>query len=459
MPSSFLTIKQILVGYKDKEFTSKEIFDLFYSRIKEYDPTVKAFISLVERKDFGIEGNFIPIAHKDIFSTKNIQTTAGSAILKNYTPPYDATVVERLNKANFVCVGKVNCDAFAHGTTGENSDFFVTKNPYNLERTPGGSSSGSSASVAAGLVPIASATDTGGSIRLPASFTNTVGIKPTYGRVSRYGVIAMTSSTDSIGHITKTVWDSAYILNITAGYDPRDATSSHIKVDDYLGDIGKDISGLKIGIPREYVKGLSSRVRSHFERSVKIFEKLGAKIVEISLPHTEYALNAYYIITPCEISSNLARFDGIRFGNTRDFFGEEAKRRIMMGTYGLSAGYYDAYYLKAQKVRTLVVNDFRKAFEQVDVLVAPVFPDVPPKIGEVVDDPIKMYLMDILTVPVNLAGIPALAVPGGFFEGTSLPLGIQIMGNHFEEKLLYRVGYAFEQETKYYEREPKLLNC
>jgi len=455
MPNDFLTVKQILDGYESASFNSKEVFEFFYNRIKGIDADIKSFITVVPEDKVCVAGKSIPVAYKDIFTTKNIQTTAGSHILRGYIPPYNATVVDKLSDSKFVCAGKLNCDAFAHGATGENSDFFVTKNPYFLKKTAGGSSSGSAAAVAAGLVPVATATDTGGSIRLPASFTNTVGIKPTYGRVSRYGIIAMTSSTDSIGHITKTVWDNAFVLNITAGFDPKDATSSHAKVPDYLSDIDKGISGLKIGIPKEYLQGLDDVVEKQFDKSVKIVKSLGAEIVEVSLPHTEYAINVYYILTPSEISSNLARFDGIRFGKQRDQFGDEAKRRIMLGTYSLSAGYYDDYYLKAQKVRTLVIEDFRKAFDKVDALMAPVFPSTVPALGEAIVDPIKMYMMDVLTVPVNLAGLPALSVPSGFID--ALPVGIQFIGKHFDEKLLYRIGYSFESETKYYEKIPNFL--
>ncbi|MBU1017185.1 MAG: Asp-tRNA(Asn)/Glu-tRNA(Gln) amidotransferase subunit GatA [Patescibacteria group bacterium] len=456
MLNNFLTIQQILEGYKSKLFSPKEVFDTFYDRIKKSDPLIKSFITLCPKDSLKIGGNSVPVAHKDIFTTKDIKTTAGSNILKNYIPPYNAVVVERLNKEGFLSIGKLNCDAFAHGTTGENSDFQITKNPYAQDRTPGGSSSGSAAAVSAGFIPVATATDTGGSIRLPASFTNTVGIKPTYGRVSRYGIIAMTSSMDSIGHITKTIWDNAFVLGITAGFDEKDATSSRNEKDNYLSGIEKGISKLKIGVPKEYITSLGAELKARFVQNIKTLESLGAEIVEVSLPHTEYAITAYYIITPSEISSNLARFDGIRFGKTRDYFGEEAKRRIMMGTYSLSAGYYEDYYLKAQKVRTLVINDFKNVFEKVDALVAPVFPSIPPKLGESITDPVKMYMMDVLTVPVNLAGLPALSVPGGFVD--NLPTGIQFIGKHFNEKLLYRVGRAFEQKTRYWEVFPSHLD-
>ncbi|NTV30899.1 Asp-tRNA(Asn)/Glu-tRNA(Gln) amidotransferase subunit GatA [candidate division WWE3 bacterium] len=462
--NKLLTIQEIKKLYEQNQISSKELRQEYLNRINAYDQSINAFVTIVESDDSD-EHQLIPIAHKDIYSTKGIETTAASSILKDYIPPYDATSVTRLAQKGFSTIGKVNCDAFAHGATGENSDLMITKNPYQLTRTPGGSSSGSAAAVAAGFAPVATATDTGGSIRLPASFTNTVGLKPTYGRVSRYGVIAMTSSTDSIGHITSTVWDNAYVLNITAGHDPNDATSSQHPVDDYLKLIDKDITGIKIGVPQEYVQGLDPIIKERFNSALKVLESLGAIIdTTISLPHTEYAIYTYYIITPAEVSSNLARLDGIRYGHDRSQFGAEAKRRIMIGTYCLSSGYYDAYYLKAQKVRTLIIEDFKNAFEKVDVLVAPVSPSFPPELGSVIKDPVTTYMMDVLTVPINLAGVPALAVPAGFSQNPvngklpadSLPCGIQFIGNYFDEKQLYQVGHAFEQSTNYYLYRPTL---
>ncbi len=452
-----LTIRDIIEGYEKHKFTSQELFTDILNYIEKNDLELNAFITKRAKEQILVELTnipmAIPIAHKDIYSTKGLQTTAASNILKGYIPPFNATSVERLAKNNFVTIGKLNCDAFAHGATGENSDYGPTLNPYDLTKTPGGSSSGSAAAVAAGFVPVATGTDTGGSIRLPASFTNTVGIKPTYGRVSRYGIIAMTSSTDSIGHFTKTVWDNAYILSKTAGFDSNDATSSHENVSDYLSEINKGVNGVRIGIPREYLINIDPAILVKFNEVVDIYKRLGAEIFEVSLPNTEYAINAYYIITPSEVSSNLARFDGIRFGFDRSQFGQEAKRRILIGTYCLSAGYYDAYYLKAQKVRTLIINEFKNTFKNVDVLLAPVSPIMPPKIGELTDDPLKLYMMDVLTVPVNLAGIPSLSIPAGFSD--NLPIGIQIIGNYFDEKLLYQVGQAFETETQYYKQTPK----
>ncbi len=453
-----LTIRNIIECYRQRLFSPQELFDYYYYRYSEIEVKhqLNSIITLVNQEQTRplISANSIPIGHKDIYSTEGLETTAASNILRGYIPPYNATSVERLNNHQFVTLAKLNCDAFAHGATGENSDFGPTRNPYDLTRVPGGSSSGSAAAVAAGLVPAATATDTGGSIRFPASFTNTVGLKPTYGRVSRYGVIAMTSSTDSIGHITRTVWDSAYLLNITAGQDELDATSSHQPKEDYLADIDRNIlPGLKLGVPTEYLAGLDPKIAKIFQEALHVFKRLGAIITEISLPHTEYAIHTYYILTPSEISSNLARFDGIRFGRDRSQVGAEAKRRIILGTFCLSAGYYDAYYLKAQKVRTLVLQDFQQAFRQVDAIVAPVSSVLPPKIGELIDDPIKNYLLDALLVPANLAGIPGLAIPAGFID--HLPMGIQLLGDHFQEKKLFQIGYQFERETQYYKQRPQ----
>lgn len=396
----------------------------------------------------------IPIAAKDLFSTQGIKTTAGSKVLKNYVPVYDSTVISRLKDAGSVIVGKTNLDAWGHGSSGENSDFGLTKNPYDLSRVPGGSSSGSAAAVSASMCLAATGTDTGGSIRMPSAFCNVVGLKPTYGRVSRYGVIAMASSLDSIGNFTKTVYDSALFLNATAGKDLFDSTTSDIKVDNYTSQIEKGVKGLKIGLPKEYFKDLDTKIKETTLKAIKNLEKLGAKIEDISMPHTQYGVATYYIIQPSEVSSNLARYDGIRFGNSRNFFGQEAKRRIILGTYTLSAGYYDAYYLKAMKVRRLIKEDFDKAFKKVDVMICPTSPTLPFKLGEKVNDPLSMYLSDIFVVTQNLAGVPSLNIPCGFIQ--NLPIGMQIVGPHFSEKLLYQVGYAYEQETKWYEQKPEL---
>ncbi|OGE02807.1 glutaminyl-tRNA synthase (glutamine-hydrolyzing) subunit A, partial [Candidatus Curtissbacteria bacterium RIFOXYA1_FULL_41_14] len=396
----------------------------------------------------------IPIALKDLFTTKGIQTTAGSKVLENYVPVYDATVVSRLKDNLSIIIGKTNQDAWGHGASGENSDFGPTLNPYDFKRVPGGSSSGSAAAVASGTCLAATGTDTGGSIRQPSSFCNLVGLKPTYGRVSRYGIIAMASSLDSIGHITKTVYDNALILNVTAGLDDFDSTASPNPVDDYTKDLEKGVKGLKVGLPREYFDELDSDIKELMLSTVKTLERLGAQVIDVSLPHTNYGVATYYIVQTSEVSSNLARYDGIRFGNRREKFGAEAKRRIILGTYTLSAGYYDAYYLKAMKVRRLIRDDFITAFKKVDILICPISPTLPFKLGEKISDPLQMYLSDIFTVNPSLAGVPSLAIPCGFIN--NLPVGMQIIGPYFSEKLLYQVGYAYEQDTKWYERRPKV---
>jgi aspartyl-tRNA(Asn)/glutamyl-tRNA(Gln) amidotransferase subunit A len=471
MDTTNLTIESILEGYKTKKFSVTEVVSAYLNRIEKLDTELNSFITVARNEalarakeldnNLTIEqfSNFpilgIPVALKDMYLTKGIKTTAASKVLENYIPAYDATAVKKYKNAGAIIVGKLNHDAWAHGSSGENSDFGPTKNPWNKEYVPGGSSSGSAAAVTASLTPIASGTDTGGSIRQPASFTNTVGLKPTYGRVSRNGIIAMASSLDSIGHFTKTVSDSARVLQVTAGQDQLDATTSSKTVPNYLENIGKSVKRMKLGIPREFLgEGVSPEVKEVFEKAVKEFETLGAEIVKISLPNTEYGIATYYVIQTAEVSSNLARYNGIRYGNPRTFFGDEAKRRIMLGTYVLSAGYYDAYYKKAMQVRTLVRQDYEKAFEKVDALIAPVSPTLPWKLGEKVNDPLEMYLSDALTVTANIAGIPGLSVPAGFSNG--LPVGIQILGPQFSEDLLFRIGKAFENQTQYYKEVPNL---
>ena len=430
-------------------------------QIEKLNPEINAFITVSElaldeaRKADELRSNNqelpllgIPIALKDIYMTKGLRTTAASNVLRDYIPQYDATVVRKLKEAGAVILGKTNLDAWAHGSSGENSDFGPTKNPWDREYVPGGSSSGSAAAVAANLCAAATGTDAGGSIRLPASFTDTVGLKPTYGLVSRYGIIAMASSLDSIGHFTKTVEDSALFLNITAGNDPFDATTTNKELPDYTKDLHKGIRGLKIGIPKEYLAmGIDKKIKENFDNALRQIEELGAEIIEISLPHTKYAVACYYIIQPSEVSSNLARYDGIRFGNDRSYFGDEAVRRIILGTFTLSAGYYEAYYKKAMQVRTLIKRDFEQVFNSpvggVDAIIAPVSPTPPWKLGEKLDNPLRMYLSDIFTTTANLAGIPGLSVPSGFING--LPAGFQILGPQFSEKLLFQIGHAFEQ--------------
>lgn len=462
-----LTITDIIEGYKTKKFSVSEIVSSYLERIEKLNPTLNAYITIDSDNALKKAKNLdskkpetllfgIPFGIKDMFLTKGVKTTAASKVLEDYIPAYSATAVTRLEEAGAISLGKLNHDAWAHGSSGENSDFGNTLNPWNKDHIPGGSSSGSGTSVAADLAVFATGTDTGGSIRLPASFTNTVGLKPTYGLVPRYGVIAMASSLDSIGHFSKTVKDSAKILNITQGADGHDATVSKREKEDYEKNLGKDIKGLKIGVPKEYVgKGLSPEVKLAFDEALKILEKLGAEIIEVSLPHTDAGIATYYILQPSEVSSNLARYDGIRYGHNRTYFGKEAKRRIMLGTYTLSSGYYDAYYKKAMQVRTLIKQDFDKAFGKVDALVSPVSPTLPWKFGEKANDPLAMYLSDALTVTINLAGIPGLAVPAGF-GSNNLPIGIQFLGPHFSESLLFQIGHAYESETKFYERTPEI---
>ena len=455
----YLSAGQLGRLMKKKELSPVEVIKTHLSRIESLEPKLNSFITLLPDQAMAAAlqaekeiqgGNYrgplhgIPLGLKDLYSTKGIKTTAGSKVLANYLPPFDATVVGKLKEAGVIIIGKTNLDAWAHGSSGENSDFGPTKNPWDLSRVPGGSSSGSAAALASQMILAATGTDTGGSIRLPASFCNLVGLKPTYGRVSRYGIVAMASSLDAIGHLTKDVTDSALMLKVTAGQDSFDSTTPKTAVPDYLQGIKKNIAGLKIGIPKEYLlKGMDERIKSRFKGAVSQLEKLGAKVSEISLPHTSSSLAVYYIVQPAEVSSNLARYDGIRYGCPRSEFGAEAKRRIMLGTYTLSSGYYEAYYLQAMKVRTLIKNDFDQAFKKVDVLVAPVSPVLPFKLGEKIDDPLAMYLSDILTVPMNLAGVPSLAVPMGFVE--NLPVGMQIVGPQFSEEILFRVGYNYEQ--------------
>lgn len=464
-----LTIKKAHELLVKKELKAKELVEAHLKRAKELNPKLNAFLTFSEdeatKKAEKIDKQIahgekigklagIPIALKDLFSTKDIRTTAGSKMLEDYVPVYDATSVQKIKAAGASIVGKTNLDAWAHGSSGENSDYDPAKNPYDLERVPGGSSSGSAVSVAASLCLAATGTDTGGSIRLPASFCNLVGLKPTYGRVSRYGIIAMASSLDTIGHFTKTVFDNALFLSVSAGFDPMDATSSNSKVPDYTEQIDKGVKNLKIGIPKEYLDGLEIKMKDIVLSAAKILEKLGAKIVDVSLPHTKYGVATYYIIQPSEVSSNLARYDGIRFGKGRESFGAEAKRRIILGTFTLSSGYYDAYYLKAMKVRRLLKEDFVEAFQNVDAIIAPTSPTPAFKFNERAFDPLAMYLSDIYTTNINLAGIPSLNIPCGFID--CLPVGMQIIGPDFSEELLYQVGYAYEQETKWYEKRPNI---
>jgi aspartyl-tRNA(Asn)/glutamyl-tRNA(Gln) amidotransferase subunit A len=471
-----LTISTVQEKLKNKEISAVELTQAYLDNIEKFDDKINAYITVTsgeaiaqaEKTDSLIADNGqeifndkpllgIPYALKDIYVTKGIKTTAASKVLENYIPQFDGTAVTKLQNAGAVLLGKTNLDAWAHGSSGENSDFGPTKNPYNIEYVPGGSSSGSPAAVASNMALMATGTDTGGSIRLPASFTNTVGLKPTYGRVSRYGVIAMASSLDSIGHFTKTVEDNARILSVTAGKDLLDATTPEIAVPDYTATLKDSINGIKIGIPKEYFdEGIDKEVKAQIQKAITFYESQGAEIIDVSLPHTKYAVEVYYILQTAEVSSNLARYTGIRYGSARQSFGDEAKRRIMLGTYVLSAGYYDAYYKKALQVRTLLKKDFDTAFEKVDIMLTPASPTLPWKLGEKTDDPLKMYLSDILTVHANLVGIPGLVVPGGFIpsassgQGKGLPVGIQLLGKYFDEATLYKAAYAFEQANPYW---------
>jgi aspartyl-tRNA(Asn)/glutamyl-tRNA(Gln) amidotransferase subunit A len=413
----------------------------------------------------------IPALIKDNMCTSGLRTTCSSRMLENFVPPYDATVVAKLKKNNVVILGKTNMDEFAMGSSTENSAFYPTHNPWNLECVPGGSSGGSAVAVASDEAIYALGSDTGGSIRQPAGFCNVVGLKPTYGRVSRFGLVAFASSLDQIGPITKNVTDCAIVMNTIAGHDKRDSTSVPHPVPDYTKALISDIKGLRIGIPKEYfVEGMQEGVRINIQSAIKKLEELGANVDwETSLPHTKYALAAYYILAPSEASANLARYDGFKYGfsctdeknmwkameKTKQFgFGPEVKRRIMLGTYALSAGYYDAYYVKAQKIRTLIREEFEQAFEKYDVLITPTSPTVPFKIGEKVDNPMQMYLSDVCTLPINIAGVPAITIPAGFADG--LPTGMQIIGKPFGEEMIFRVAFAYEQTSDWHTKKPHI---
>lgn len=419
---------------------------------------LNAFITLAEDEAFNrakwLEKNGdrslplfgVPVALKDMYLTKGIRTTAGAKLLEEYVPPYSSSVVEKLEEAGAVIVGKTNQDAWAHGASGENSDIGPSLNPSNEECVPGGSSSGSAVAVAAGMVPLAMGTDTGGSIRQPANFVGVVGFKPSYGRVSRYGVIAMASSLDSMGHFTNSVEDAALVLGVTAGADERDATTRAARKYEFEGFSKKGLEGVRVGIAREYVEAIADEeIKENFEKVKSKLERLGATLVDVTLPHTKEAIAVYYILQPAEVSSNLARFDGVRYGKGRDSFGKEAKRRIVVGSYTLSSGYYDAYYRQALRVRTLVKQDFERAFERVDALVTPVSPTTAFKLGEKTSDPLAMYMADALTVPVNLAGLPAIAIPSGKTKG-GLPMGVQVIGRYMDEERMLPISYELESE-------------
>ena len=473
-----LTLGELGNLLKRGEITAKEVAHAYIARIEAVDPKIRAYITVVpevalemaERADKKIrqgEGSAltgIPIGLKDVLCTKGIPTTCASRMLADFIPPYSATVVERLEEQGAVFLGKLNMDEFAMGSSTENSAFFPTRNPWSLDRIPGGSSGGSAAAVAARLACATLGSDTGGSIRQPASHCGIVGMKPTYGRVSRYGLVAFASSLDQIGPMTRDVRDCAILLNAIAGHDPRDSTSFPEKCPDFTSFLHNGIKGLRLGVPKEYLgQGLSSEVAAAVENVLALFRENGAEVREISLPHTEYAVAAYYIIAPAEASSNLMRYDGVKYGfRAREYgdllemyresrsqgFGPEVKRRIMLGTYSLSSGYYDAYYKKASQVRTIIRNDFLQAFETCDCIVTPVAPTPPFKIGEKVNDPLEMYLSDIFTIPVNLAGLPGMSVPCALSEKDDgdggLPIGVQFIAPPFREDILIQVGSAFE---------------
>jgi aspartyl-tRNA(Asn)/glutamyl-tRNA(Gln) amidotransferase subunit A len=480
-----LTIAETRKLLDKKEISVGDIVRSLYERIDAVEDRVKAFVTITKDKAFEMARNTqeridrqemgnnssltgIPVAIKDNMCTKGIRTTCGSKILSNFIPPYESTVTSRLKEQGFVLVGKTNMDEFAMGSSTENSGFQVTKNPWDPERIPGGSSGGSAAAVAADECIAALGSDTGGSIRQPASLCGVVGMKPTYGRVSRYGLVAYASSLDQIGPITKDVRDSALMLNAIAGHDPLDSTSAPLSVPDFTAVLGRDIKGLKIGIPKEYfIEGIDPEVSQAVREAIRTLESLGAIPAEVSLPHTEYAVATYYVLATSEASSNLARYDGVKYGlraegkdlmdmymKTRaQGFGVEVKRRIMLGTYALSSGYYDAYYKKAQQVRTLIKKDFEDAFGNVDVIVTPTSPTAAFKVGEKTADPLQMYLTDIFTISANLAGVPAISVPCGFTSG-NLPVGLQFIGKHFDEESILKIAYAYEQATDWHTRRP-----
>ncbi|OGY45699.1 MAG: aspartyl/glutamyl-tRNA amidotransferase subunit A [Candidatus Buchananbacteria bacterium RIFCSPHIGHO2_01_FULL_39_8] len=478
-----LTISQAQQGLQKKEFSCVELTQACLDQIKKVDSKVKAYITVTEdlalkqaeeldkKGDFSRPLSGIPAGIKDIFCTKGIKTTAGSKILENYIPPFSATVIQKIS--NPIILGKLNMDEFACGSSTETSYFGQTKNPWDLERVPGGSSGGSAAAVVADECIYSLGTDTGGSIRQPASLCGIVGLKPSYGRVSRYGVIAMASSLDQVGPLTKTVEDAAIILSQIAGLDQLDSTTVSQEVPNYAANLSQEIKGLKVGIPQEYFsQGLDPEVEKVVKVAVKKLEDLGAKIVEISLPYSKYALAVYYIIMPSELSANLERYDGVKYGisvkaeklldnylqTRRDGFGPEIRRRIMLGTYSLSSGYYDAYYLQAQKVRTLVKQDFEKVFEKVDCIITPTSPTVAFKLGEKTQDPLTMYLSDIYTVSVNIAGLPGISIPCGFAKPkdgeVEMPVSLQIIGKQFAESIILQVAYNYEQATEWCQRKP-----
>ena len=474
-----LSIAELSKGLKNKEFSSVELTQHFLDRIgvsslnSYITVTDELALSQAKQADLKIAKGIgtiltgIPYAHKDIFCTLGVKTSAGSKMLDSFISPYDATITQKFNDENMVMLGKTNMDEFAMGSSNENSFYGPVRNPWDQDRVPGGSSGGSAAAVAARIAPFATGTDTGGSIRQPASLCGITGIKPTYGRISRYGMIAYASSLDQAGPMTKTAEDAAIVLNSMAGFDPKDSTSAQKETPDYTKNLGKSIKGLKIGLPKEFFsEGLDNNVEQIIMQSISQFESMGAKIHEISLPNSAYAIPTYYIVAPCECSSNLSRFDGVRYGyrckdpkDLNDLYlrsrseglGEEVKRRIMIGTYALSAGYYDAYYLKAQKVRQLISEDFKKAFKNVDVIMGPVSPTTAFEMGSHKDS-VSMYLADIYTLSANLAGLPGMSIPAGFSK--NLPVGLQLIGNHWSEETLLNAAHQFQLQTNWHSQLP-----
>ena len=481
-----LTSSEVRALFYRKEISVEDLVRSVYGRINAVEGKVRAFVTLKEEAAMQMAHEVqkkmkheeqgkrsllgIPLAIKDNICTKGTLTTCSSKILSNFIPPYESTVTSRLIEQGYVLIGKTNMDEFAMGSSTENSSFHVTRNPWNPERIPGGSSGGSAAAVAADECIAALGSDTGGSIRQPAGFCGVVGLKPTYGRLSRYGLVAFASSLDQIGTLTKDVKDSALLMNVISGHDPLDSTSAPLPVPDFTAALGQEIKGIKLGVPKEYfIEGIEKEVEASVTDAIRKLEDLGAIPVEISLPHTDYAIAAYYILATSEASSNLARYDGVKYGfraegkdlmdmyrNTRaQGFGAEVKRRIMLGTYALSSGYYEAYYRKAQQVRTLIKQDFERAFQEVDAIVTPTSPTVAFKVGEKSADPLQMYLSDIFTISVNLAGVPGISIPCGFARD-NLPIGLQLIGKHFDEESLLKVAYAYEQATDWHKRRPNL---
>ena len=478
-----LSIKALAEGLRAKSFSSRELTQHFLKRIETLDPQLNSLITVTADRALAqadaadarlASGNAtdltgIPLIQKDIFCTLGVRTSCASKMLDKFIAPYDATIVEKLDAAGMVMLGKANMDEFAMGSSNETSWYGPVKNPWDTQRVPGGSSGGSVAAIAAGLAPIATATDTGGSIRQPAALTNLTGIKPTYGRISRYGMIAFASSLDQAGVVARSAEDCAGVLQAMSGFDTRDSTSVDRPVDDYVSALGRDIKGLRIGLPKEYfAEGLAPSSRERIDQAIETFKKLGAVVSEISLPNSPLSVPTYYVVAPAEASSNLARFDGVRFGHRAEGvksleelykrsrgegFGSEVQRRIMIGTYVLSHGYYDAYYLQAQKVRRLIYEDFRRAFESVDLVLGPTATDVAFKLGEKSDDPVSMYLNDIYTIAANLAGIPAMSLPCGFVDG--LPVGLQLMGNFFDEGRMLNAAHQYQQATDWHKQSPE----